>query len=364
MLSWALCISTINRLDVLTTAVRLALEQTRPPSEVIVVDASDDWQQNAEVIRALVAGHAGVRCCYEKAPMRSLPAQRNCGIALATADILFLIDDDSFLYPDTAEIIMQHYETDTAGRLAAIQTTPVDTSPLAQGLATAAVAGTAVRSHLDAMAAVRARSRLAYRFIMAEILMMGVQQSLVPYDRRSLRRQRRNFEALGLAGLVHAPMIEGYRMTVRRAVALREPFDDGLITYALAEDLDATYRFSRHGFLATATGARVHHYVANVDRIDRYKINVLLMTNNAYFIRQHSKSPVFDFLRFQVFAVRVTMAALLKDLSMRRFSLPRVRGNIRGYLLSYRIFLRQGDGLRPWYRDFQAGLLRTRYAMK
>src|SRR6185312_14717864 len=101
--AWALVLSTYRRPDVLALCLRAALEQTRPPREVIIVDASPDWRASRDHVMAEIAPlRPGVRWQYVEAERRSLPAQRNQGIALSTAPILFMIDDDSLMYPDCA----------------------------------------------------------------------------------------------------------------------------------------------------------------------------------------------------------------------------------------------------------------------
>jgi len=106
--SWALVISTYNRKDVLLRCINTALTQTVPPAEVIVVDASADWEANREQVeRAVAPSHPRVKFEYREARQKRLPAQRNQGIELATADVLFMIDDDSLMYPDCAEEILR-----------------------------------------------------------------------------------------------------------------------------------------------------------------------------------------------------------------------------------------------------------------
>ncbi len=46
--------------------------------------------------------------------------QRNQAMELVRADIVFLIDDDSFMYDDCAAEILAVYEKDEAGAIAAV----------------------------------------------------------------------------------------------------------------------------------------------------------------------------------------------------------------------------------------------------
>lgn len=361
MLTWALCVSTINRLEVLGLCVGQALAQTRPPAEIVIVDASRDWSRNRDEIAALVALRPEIRFVYERAPMRSLPAQRNAAIARATADVLFLIDDDSLMHPDCAEIVMGHYERDAACALAAIGATPTAQSPVALDLEVGAQKP-GLASDETVSGAVRG-SRLG-RFFWKHVLLMSLENTFVHYDDRDLAAERAAFARLGLPGLAPMSFLGGFTITVRRDVALREPFDDGLITYAPAEDLDATYRFGRHGFLARAEGARLFHYVAASNRVDRVALQTLRILNRAYFAARNSRAPTRHFFAFELYALRCVPANLLKDLAARRLTLPQTRGALRAVLLSFGVFARRGEPLKNWYRELQARVIGATYVME
>ena len=102
---WSLLIATYNRPESLCRSLRFATAQSRPPAEVIVVDASDRWEEHRTMVLQQVAAHApaAILWRYERARVRGLATQRNQAIALASGDVLFLIDDDAFMYPDCAE---------------------------------------------------------------------------------------------------------------------------------------------------------------------------------------------------------------------------------------------------------------------
>ena len=94
-LTWALVIATYQRAHILPRCLRLAVQQTRLPTEIIVVDSSQNWEETRDAIKAeLVSHHPKIRWTYVAAARRSSASQRNQGVRLATADILFLIDDD------------------------------------------------------------------------------------------------------------------------------------------------------------------------------------------------------------------------------------------------------------------------------
>src|SRR5215472_16371858 len=94
-LSWSLVIATCNRRHILPRCLTLAARQTRPPLQIIVIDASDDWErEREEVLAGVAARHPAIRWDYVRARRRSSAYQRNQGVALARSDVVFLIDDD------------------------------------------------------------------------------------------------------------------------------------------------------------------------------------------------------------------------------------------------------------------------------
>src|SRR5947208_3560407 len=129
-LSWSLVVATYNRQDVLPRCLALAARQTRPPLEIIVVDASPDWEATrARVMTELAARHPDVRWEYVPAGRRCLTAQRNQGVRLSRGDVLFLIDDDSLMCPDCAEQVMRVYEADTRREVAGVMAEEAATPP-------------------------------------------------------------------------------------------------------------------------------------------------------------------------------------------------------------------------------------------
>ena len=73
--------------------------------------------------------HTKIRWTYVAAARRSSASQRNQGVRLSTADILFLIDDDSLMYPDCAEQIMRIYEADKDKAVSGINAIHVASAP-------------------------------------------------------------------------------------------------------------------------------------------------------------------------------------------------------------------------------------------
>ncbi len=70
-LTWGLIVITYNRVHFLVECLQHTLSQTRMPAEVVVVDASDNWEENyAKVKRMYADAWEQVRLVYEPAEVR------------------------------------------------------------------------------------------------------------------------------------------------------------------------------------------------------------------------------------------------------------------------------------------------------
>ncbi|NJO18209.1 MAG: glycosyltransferase family 2 protein [Thioploca sp.] len=129
-LDYGLVIATYKREALLPGCLRCALQQTVVPKEIIIVDASPYWETTRnQIMQELAIKYPAIDWKYVQAKRASLPAQRNQGIDLATTDILFLIDDDSFMYPNCAEEIMQIYTRDVDKKVLGIMAFLAPTPP-------------------------------------------------------------------------------------------------------------------------------------------------------------------------------------------------------------------------------------------
>lgn len=317
---WGLCVSTYNRGQMLADCVRHALASTLPPQEIVIVDASQDWQDNRDRIAALIAA-SGIGCPlhYEAARRKSLTVQRNQCVAAARADILFMIDDDAMLHPGTAEMIMGFYRDDRAGRIAAISCRNAPLSVVTPAADARKETNPARDLVLDRPAPVQRGINFALR----HHLMIPAEQRFVTYDRPERRWQG---DTTLPDGLLRWRFITGFALTLRRSVALREPFDEGLVGTCMAEDLDASYRFGRHGLLAIAPDAYIDHVEAAAGRDKRRVNTALAILNVAYFVRRNSDRPGRDLARYGLWYLRMLLAEFPKDIAGRRWDLPQVRG--------------------------------------
>lgn len=343
---WALCVATCNRPDMLRQCVRHALASDLPPSEIVIVDASSDWQRSRIEIEAEIAGRCPLR--YEPAARKSLTVQRNQAIAMARADILFLIDDDAMLHPACASRIVEFYRADRDGHIVAISACDTDF------LDAAPVDRKEINRAGSLVTGREPRLQRLFDLALRHLLMLPLEQRFVTYDRPA-RRWRGDCTLPDR--LIRTGFIGGFALTVRRWVATRETFDEGLVGSSIAEDLDASYRFGRHGILAFAPDAPIQHLQAAAGR-DRRRVNTALaLLNIGYFVRRNSTRQARDMARYGLWYLRMLLAEIPKDLAGRRWSLPQVRGALLAGRKIPALLLQPRQGLQDWYQNFQMQLL-------
>jgi GT2 family glycosyltransferase len=107
-LTYTAIIPTVDRPHRARVAVEALLDQSRPPTRIVVVDASE---QAFEPDTALAAGaqQAGVVLDVVSAPA-STAGQRNRGVDLAETQLVLLLDDDVTLDTDYVEVLLTRWE--------------------------------------------------------------------------------------------------------------------------------------------------------------------------------------------------------------------------------------------------------------
>ena len=349
-LSWGLHVATLNRIDDLRHCVTCALRQTRMPAEIVIVDASADWEENRRRIGEIVTATA-VPLRYLPARKPSAAAQRNQAIVAARADVLFLIDDDAKMHADCAERIMDLYESDPEGRIAAVQIGESPDIP-------AVVSGEEVRSQREARRQMEqgARSSWFKALVWRELLLMSVGRNFIAYDGPLWEARLpdcRTFAAVAEP----AVFLGGFALTVRRRVAEREPFDDGLLAYSIAEDREASYRYLRHGCNLKGLEGLIYHAESPVSRLKRYELTVIGILNVAYLTMKNTRRPLRDGAAVMILWLRRLLAELIKDTGSRRFGYPQFRAALYCGLWLPVLLTRRRAALQPWYEGLQSRLI-------
>ena len=248
-LSWGLVIATYQRPEILFRCLHLAVQQTLLPKEVIVVDASDNWEETKEkVLRELAPLNSGITWQYVKADMARQTAQRNQGINLATADILFMIDDDSLMAPACAERVMTIYEEDKELVIAGVIPQLLDYAPDIESPKPVADKKSGILQ--------KGAQQLGLGNFLWELNIFLKGPFFPPFARLP------DFKIPVLSIPVRrVDRMQGCLISIRRSVASKLGFDGNIVT-SEHEDSEASWRFAQEGLLLEIQEPLIHHATA------------------------------------------------------------------------------------------------------
>ena len=344
-LTWTLTICTYNRPNFLVETLRHALSQTRLPSEIVVVDASDTWEEHRDrVLSEFSSDWERVSLVYAPAKVRSLTFQRNQALGLATSDIVFSLDDDIYLYPDTAETIMDVYEADTKCEIAMV------TGLFTPGPYCPNAAPTPAHAFADLKVS-RLRAWIADQ--------LSLDSHFVPYsDPVDMGPVPASVQHLN----VHpSGLVNGGRTTFRRKFAQKAGWTEVLRYYSTHEDSDFSYRMSLMGRLIVAPDAGFFHADGNERKISRFRVNTIRVRNLLALHVVHSPSRLRSAGRCIASFAKFALLYMIIDLSRWRFSLPTARAYLYG-IAHIPIFLFWPfSNFKKWYTDIQERMFRNVY---
>jgi len=275
-LRYSVVIATRNRLSALRLSVPRMLSQSRPPTQLIVVDSSDEHGPVATALQELCQ-QSPVKLIVRHSE-RGASIQRNIGLDFVETPVVFFPDDDSIFFPGTAQEIIETYERDTTGSIAAVCAAESATPP-----EDFLVVKTNYKmSKLDRLRArvQRYRSRLEQCFFPDPGAILG--RSLFhtfPLDPQQVQ-----------SNVTPVAWMTGFRMTFRTDVIQRFKFDINLTRYSLFEDRAASYKAWQMGAVVGARNAKIYHYRSPEKRDNGRRMGAQQLLNLAYVIA--SNSPV------------------------------------------------------------------------
>ena len=349
-LNWTLAICTYNRPHFLVETLRHALGQTRPPAEVVVVDASDDWEDTREAMVAEFERHWDeVRLVYVPAEVRSLTFQRNQALRLATSDVVFSLDDDIYLYPDAAEIVMEVYEADTRREIAMVtgrfMPGPYDAKrkrsprPARRGGSGAKLRGTKLRKWVEKQ--------------------LALGSHFVPYDDPvDMGPVPESVEHLNV---FPCRLVNGGRTPFRRELAEESGWTELLRYYATHEDSDFSYRMSQLGRLLVAPDAGFFHADGNDSKVGRFRVNTIRVRNLLALHAVHSPNRVRSALRCGASFAKFMSLYVAIDAAQKRLSLPTARAYAYGIAQIPVFLFFPFQDFEGWYTDLQERMYGDRY---
>ena len=355
-MDWSLCIATLNRRDALLRALRHAVAQTVPPRDVVVIDASDDWEETAHLAQTeIFAAHPEISLTYRTSPVRSSSTQRNLGVSLCQSDVVFMLDDDSFMFPDCAEEVMKIYTADTNAEVSCIAISQSLAIPPLPGTETGPAIAQKKSGQRDTAGLQRIILKSALgRWFNRKILMQNMDEMVIKYEGP---RDAPIPESVAGLNVGRVTFIQGCAMTARREVVLREPFDTTLRYYAAGEDADATYRYGRHGVALWTNRAVLHHFEAAGGRIKRQKVIIFQLLNMVVFIKRNAPDPQKWKGAYRLLLWRRLFGEFLKDGLSRRFDFPQVKGVLTAMRHWRAVWEHDTSDLENWYPQLQKRII-------
>lgn len=151
--------------------------------------------------------------------------------------------------------------------------------------------------------------------------------------------------------------LSGMRMTFRAPLARKERFDDTLLRYAAAEDMDVSYRISRHGVLINALDAQLFHARDPNARLTRHTRALLGLLNLAYLYRRHGADLRRMFRTYRGRLLTRLGIDVVRDLAKNRTNLPYARADFRALRTIDRMLEIDDAELVQWYTSLQGQLL-------
>lgn len=245
-------IATRNRANDLVKTVESLVAQTVLPSELCIVDSSDQTPTRSQIEK--LCADAGISLDYHHPAARGLTVQRNAGIDRTKGDPVFFIDDDVWMDERCHEAILDEYDR-WGPELGGVRATPM--RPARPSTAT-----------------------ILYRKLFG----------IGGWWPENSGRIRAGLYAEGIseaAGVRKVQYFNGWFMSYRRDVLESERFDEALSGYGYKEDIDFSYRvFKRGRVLVQTPRARCHHLRSGASRMSTHQLQRMNLANQFYLHRK------------------------------------------------------------------------------
>jgi len=320
MLTWSVIIPTLNRGAILERSLPTIVAQTRPPKQIIVVDASDEWElSKTRILNSLALTTNSIELIYVGSDKKSLTYQQNIGLHFCDSDVVFCLDDDSFMYIDCAEKIMEVYEQDegylVGGVMALMVSQPPSTKEKDQK-----------NSQFENPAQTNKQPdplNLRDRFLKPFHKLWHIENLFIPYDGTYHRHDVS--ELAKKTAINNVVLFHGCRMTFRTS-ALKEIGGFEELISRTVNDLDVSYRVSRTSALVLARRAKVFHEQTAVSRIHRYKNSVLVILNPIALFLAHRTVEHGVNVSIIRFALSRALLEFMRDCANPNRGFPHARG--------------------------------------
>lgn len=272
-------IPTKNRPDDLNRLFESITKQIEKPARVVIIDQSDNIAVQKE------SGDFEVN--HVHAPYVSgLTAAKNLGVSYCNSEIVYFFDDDIILDPDFFQIMNSHFENDP---------------------------------EIYGMCGKQKNCKDSFiNILFFSLFHIGAY--------KDIRRKCNSGYIKEL--LVKTNIISGGITGYRRKVFDDYLFDEGLVRYCLGEDMDFSYRVSRHHTICFATDALALHNHSQIGRYDAKESYACKVAGFSYFYDKNLTKTFFNKLSYSLVLVGIVVDALYYTIS--HFSMDALKGIIKG----------------------------------
>ena len=295
-LKLAFVVATKDRPEELRRMWRSLCRQTRPPDEVVVVDAG----AGPSPLEGL--DPAAFPATHIRAERPSAAGQRNAGLDAVSpgTELVGFLDDDAVLEEDAVEEMLRFWEgagVEVGGAaFNLVNHPPLDLAPLKH-------------------------TRLA--------------ESLGFYSKRPGTVAPSGFQTMigSVERTTWTEWLPSGASVWRREVLRRHRFDDWFSGYSYLEDLDFSYRVAKTSRLAVVAGARYRHLPVAGGRGSWYSFGLREVLNRVHFVRAN---PELSLVKCRAaLAVRLLMSVAFGIKEFKLVHLERAWGNAVGLARSF-----------------------------
>ncbi len=261
----SLLIPTMNRPETLEATLKSYFEKEFYPAEVIVVDQSADETVRAEVKKAVESFGDKVKCVYIYQEVPSLTKARNTAFKAASFDNLICSDDDIFVEKNTVKNVCDILNRGDVSMIAGIDTNAPERSGKIGCL-------------------------------------LGT---------KSFFKRKRGHVTKSMLGRYPDVILKetptewamGYFFAIKKSLAEKWDicWDENLVSYAYAEDLDYSYTYYKkskaEGLKCILTPqVKVKHLVSREYRTPGFKATVMYTVHRRYLVYKHKAGILSRFM--------------------------------------------------------------------
>lgn len=296
-LPYTIAIATRNRLDALKLSIPRMLEQSRPPSQLVVVDSSDEHEPVRELVHRLTRSSSIETTVVHGE--KGIALQRNKALTFVKHPIVFFPDDDSIWFKDTAELQMSVYERDVDNQISAVCGAESTVPPTD-------FKGSFVTYNMNS------RDRIKLR---CTRLMRWLESTVAPDPARIAGKSFYSKHTIPdwahTDNIFPVEWMTGFRMSFRTSIIRKHRFDEALSDYSLFEDIDASFSAWREGVVVGVRNAKIFHYKSPEIRGNGYNLGMTQLLNKAYIISKHApprhpaRSALIRFSKYKLFQYKL-----------------------------------------------------------